>query len=93
MTKRKNLFEFKPQFAVHPGITLEEVIIEKGISQRELALRLNRTPKFVNEIINGRAPITPETAFKLEMVLGVSAEVWINLQNGFDISIAQLGIN
>jgi addiction module HigA family antidote len=34
----------------------------------------------VNAILNGRRAITPDTALRLERVLGPSAQFWLNLQ-------------
>jgi len=67
---------FQPNSASPPGDTLAELLEERGMSQADLALRLGMATKTVNEIIKGKAPITPETAIKLEHVLGVPASFW-----------------
>jgi plasmid maintenance system antidote protein VapI len=46
------------------------------MTQAELARRAGTTPKNVNEIIAGKAPITPSTALQLERVLGIPASFW-----------------
>jgi hypothetical protein len=38
------------------------------------------TTKHVNEIINGKAPITVETAVKMEDILGLPCSYWLNLE-------------
>lgn len=43
------------------------------------------TPKHVSEIVNGKAPVTAETALKLERVLGLGAEIWLGLQVSSDL--------
>ena len=58
-----------------PGDTLLEAIEEKGISQTELANRMKRPLKTINEIVKGKTVILPETAIQLERVLGISAEL------------------
>lgn len=53
-----------------------EVLEERGITQAELADRTGRPRKTINEIVKGKAAITPETALQLEKVLGVPADFW-----------------
>ena len=54
------------------------------MSQAELAERTGLTPKTVNEMIKGKAAVTPDTALHLERVLGLPASFWNNLQRRFD---------
>lgn len=72
--------ETKTQYLPHtvspPGSTLLDLLEERQISQAELARRMGRPVKTVNEIARGKAAITPETALQLEVVLGASAEFW-----------------
>ncbi len=68
--------QFEPNYAVPPGATLLETIEVLGMSQSELAQRMGRPTKTVNEIINGKAAITPETALQLEKVVGIPASFW-----------------
>jgi len=67
---------FEPDFISPPGDTLEDVLEERGMSQIELAGRMGRTPKLINEIVKGKARITPETALQLERVLDIPASFW-----------------
>src|SRR5437763_8678649 len=53
------------------------------MTQRELAHRMGRPVKTINEIIRGKAAITPETALQLERVLGVPARFWNNRERGY----------
>ena len=70
------LNEYAPEVVSPPGETLQEVLDERSMTQADLAERLGRPRKTVNEIIKGKAPITPETALQLERVLGVQAGFW-----------------
>lgn len=63
-----------------PGDTIQEHIDAIGMSQAELAERLGRSIPKLNELIKGKAPITKETATKLEYVLGVPANFWLSLE-------------
>ena len=76
---------FAPNWSTHPGEHLEEYLDAHGWNQAELARRAGLTPKLVSEIINGKNPVTPETALKLERVPGLKAEVWLGLQSSWDL--------
>ena len=69
---------YRPDRVSYPGETVLETIEAYGMSQAELAERMGRPKKTVNEIVNCKAAITPETALQLEHVLGVPARFWMN---------------
>jgi addiction module HigA family antidote len=73
----------RTSFAIPPGETLIEVLERVGMSQSDLARRMNRPIKTVNEIVNGKASITAATALQLERVVGVPASFWNNLEKGY----------
>ena len=81
---------FIPNYAVPPGETLNETIEVLGINQAELARRINLTPKTINLIINGKAPISPQTALGLERVTGVPARFWNNLESGYQEALSRV---
>jgi HTH-type transcriptional regulator/antitoxin HigA len=76
---------WNPDWAVHPGEHLAEYLEARGWSQAEFARLADLTPKLVSEIINGKNPITPETAIKLERVLGLKDYIWLGLQRDWDL--------
>jgi len=69
-------YVFEPNYAVPPGATLKETLELKGLSQADLALRTGLAEKTISQIVNGIAPISYETAEKLELVTGVPASFW-----------------
>lgn len=69
--------EYRPTTVSAPGETLLDLLDERGLTQAELARRLDRPIKTVNEIVKGKAAIVPETALQLEQALGVPAEFWL----------------
>jgi len=75
--------QYQPDFVTPPGETLEETIAAIGMSQAELAKRMGRRTKILNEIIQGKTAITPETALELERVLGVPASFWTNRERNY----------
>ena len=70
----------------HPGELLREDYLEPlGMTQVELASRLGVTHARINEIINGRRGMTPDTALRLEKLFGQSAQSWLNAQMRWDL--------
>lgn len=74
-----------PNWATHPGEHLGEYIAANGWSQADFARLAGLTPKLISTIVGGRNPVTPETALRLERVLGVKAQVWLGLQGNWDL--------
>ena len=72
-----------------PGDTLLETLEVQGISQSELALRMGRPLKTINEIIKGKAAITAETAIQLEKVFKVSARFWMAREANYRMWLAR----
>ena len=77
-------------WGVPPGEVLQEALEERGMSQSELARRMARPIKTINEIVRGKAAITPETAIQLELSLGISANFWNSLESGYRAHLARL---
>jgi HTH-type transcriptional regulator / antitoxin HigA len=69
-------YTYAPETVTPPGETLEEVLVERGMTQAELAVRTGRPTKTINEIVKGKAAITPETALQFELVLGIPSSFW-----------------
>ena len=70
----------------HPGEILKgEFLEEFGISQTQLAGDLDISVRVINELINEKRNINSELALKLSRYFGTSAELWLNLQNQYDI--------
>lgn len=88
--KIMNTTSYNPDIAIHPGVTLRDTLESLGMSQKELAQRADLTPKTINKIVQGEAPITPETAVKLERVLDVSASFWNSLDKNYQEIMAKL---
>src|SRR5229473_1692755 len=75
---------WRPDWAVTPGDLLGEALEERSMSQAELARRMGRPLKTINEIVKGKQAITPTTAVQLQNVLGIAAHFWLNLQRDSD---------
>lgn len=76
-------------WAVSPGEILAEALEERRMSQSELARRMDRPVKTINEIVNAKTALTPETALQLELVLGIPASLWVNLEADYRRFLAE----
>jgi antitoxin HigA-1 len=74
---------------IHPGEHLAEELKELGLSATELARRLGVPTNRVTSILNGRRAITGDTALRLAHFFGTSAEFWLNLQNLYELRLAE----
>ncbi len=68
----------------HPGEVLREYLPE-GLAVSEAARRLGVTRQALSALLNGRAGVSAEMALRLEAALGTTAEMWIQMQAGFDL--------
>lgn len=66
--------------ATPPGYTIKEQLEDRGLTQKEFALRMEMSEKHISKLINGDVLLTTDMAIRLEMVLGISAQVWLNLE-------------
>lgn len=85
-----NNAELKKSLLSCPGDTIQEHIDYIGMSQAELAERLGRSVPKLNELIKGKAPLTNDTATKLEYVLGIPANFWLNLERNYQDELLEI---
>ncbi len=64
---------------------LEEFLQPLGLSQMELADRIKVSYPRVNELVNGKRGVTPDTALRLARLFGTSPEFWLNGQRNWDL--------
>ena len=74
---------------IHPGETISDILVERGITQAELAARTGVTPAYVCNVIAGKKDISAKFALALEYALGVSKSFWINLQANYDAELLE----
>ena len=75
--------------AVPPGNTIKEQFQDRGMSQKEFASRMDMTTKHISQLINGEVHLTPDVAVRLEMVLGIPAKFWNNLEANYQARIVK----
>lgn len=69
--------------ATPPGATIKEQLLDRGLSQKEFAIRMDMSEKHISKLINGDVQLTPDVAVRLEMVLGVPAKFWNKLESTY----------
>jgi addiction module HigA family antidote len=74
---------------IHPGEHLAEELEALDMSAAELARKLGVPTNRVTQILNGTRSVTGDTALRLAHFLGTSAQFWLNLQNLYDLRLAQ----
>jgi addiction module HigA family antidote len=77
------LYKYEPDYAIRPGEILEETLEARGMKKVDLAQRCGLSAKTVSLILSGLAPVSAETALQLERTLGISANVWSNLEANY----------
>lgn len=82
--------QYQPNYAVPPGDVLDYELVIRGMSKKELALRTGLTPKHINEMIQARASISPDTALRFERAIGMPADYWLNLETQYQEIRARL---
>jgi HTH-type transcriptional regulator/antitoxin HigA len=79
-------------YAVPPGETLQELLEESGLTQRDLARRAALSPKHVNRLLKGLVPLSADVAQRLERVTGTPARIWNRLEANYRSDLERLHI-
>ena len=74
-------------FIIHPGETLNEILIERNITVKELSRETNIAESNITSIIDGEKDIDLNTAIKLAKVLSIDVYFWINLQLNYNVEL------
>jgi antitoxin HigA-1 len=74
---------------VHPGEILADWMAEEGLSANALAKALKVPHNRITAIMAGKRAVSAETALRLARYFGTSADLWINLQAGYDQEVAE----
>jgi antitoxin HigA-1 len=78
---------------IPPGeILFEEFIRPLGISQNQLARDLEVNVGRINDIIHARRGISADTALRLSVYFGTTAEFWLNLQTRYDLKMTTMAV-
>ena len=74
---------------MHPGVYLKELLDELGWSQHNLARQIGVTPMRISHLVMERWPVTAELALRLGRYFSQDPRYWLNLQNRYDMDIAE----
>lgn len=70
----------------HPGGVIKEFCLPAaGLTIKAAAAGLCMSPRALSRIINGRAPITADIALRLSEAFGSSPEMWLRMQQAYDL--------
>lgn len=83
------IIECKGLIAFHPGQYIGELIEDYNMTQKEFAAKLGVSPKMIRKLVKGEQSISNEIAQKLEKFTNISMKTWLNLQNAYDIKMAE----
>ncbi|MCH7888437.1 MAG: HigA family addiction module antidote protein [Proteobacteria bacterium] len=78
-----------PREPIHPGEFLADELGEIGISAAELARNLHVPANRISQIIAGKRNITAATALRLGRYFGTGPEIWLNLQQAYELDLAR----
>lgn len=76
--------------AFHPGYYLETLREDMGMTQKELAKRLDTTEKTISKLLNGHINLSKDIALNLSLMLGTGVDVWLNLQKSYDQKVLEI---
>lgn len=75
---------------ISPGkILLEEFMLPLNISQSRLSIDIDVPVTRINSIIRGKRSITADTALRLGKYFNTSPRWWMNMQNQYDLEMAE----
>jgi antitoxin HigA-1 len=83
----------KNRAPTHPGVVIQDIIDELGMTQVELAKRLGIPLQRLNTVVRGKRGVSADTALRLSKVFGTTPEYWLNLQMAVGLWRAQKDSN
>lgn len=85
-----NKIEYENLIAFHPGYYINDMIEEKDLSVKAFANKLGVSESEMKKLINGDMDVSSELANKLSETLGTSKDLWLNLQNSYNIKYEEI---
>ena len=77
---------------VHPGEILREELNELGLSANALSKALDVPVNRITAILNGQRGVTAATALRLARYFGTTPQVWLNLQQTYELRRAEIAV-
>lgn len=85
MTNLQDITQGRQVRPVHPGEVISDILEDLGMTQTRFAEILGVSRRTVNEIVQGRRPITVDMAIRIGKALGNGPQLWLNLQRKVDV--------
>ena len=82
--------DMTPFVATHPGEMIKDELKERNMTQKSLAAETGIKASVLSETINGKRAISMNVALALEKVLGIPAEIWMNMQTQYNLDAANI---
>ena len=82
--------KMEPFQPTHPGEVIKDEIEYRGISQRTLAAQIGVSYTQLNEVLNGKRPVTIEYALLIAKALDLDADTFIRMQAEYDLQTTKL---
>lgn len=82
--------DLTPFAATHPGELIRDELKERGMTQKQLSEQTGIKTSVLSETINGKRSVSLNVAVALEKALGIPAEMWMNMQNQYDLDTAKI---
>ncbi|MCD4794086.1 MAG: HigA family addiction module antidote protein [Bacteroidales bacterium] len=79
-----------PGKATHPGVLLKQELEYKQISVKEFAINSQISENSIKKIINGKEYITIDIALKLETILNIDTDFWLQLQYNYEKDLLKI---
>lgn len=79
----------EPFIPTHPGEIVKEELECRGISQKHFAKIAGVSYTMLNDILNGKRPMSTDFALLIEATIGISADLLVNIQTRYNLQIAR----
>jgi HTH-type transcriptional regulator/antitoxin HigA len=76
--------------AIPPGATIREQLEDRGMTQREFALRMETPEEHISQLLDGKVELTPDVSTRLESVLGLPVNFWHRLDAAYLEDLARV---
>ena len=83
------IVEYKDLIAFHPGQYIGELIEDYNMTQKEFSERLGISEMKLGKLVNGEESISNDIAQNLAKLTNISMKTWLNLQNAYDVKMAE----
>ena len=79
---------------IHPGEILRKDFMKPmGITARQLAADIDVPPSRISDLVNGKRPITADTALRLGLFFNMEPRLWLNLQTEYDMRVTDRALH